>query len=174
MRITLNYDYLRYDVEQMVERYSQARIDDSEKRYKANLRSENANEADMIRRLIVSAAGRLRQTLAGYLRIEIEEDDEATSDLGAESIWEFNFKPSVRADVNAMAVVMHHITVRYAMASWCSMQGFMREADAELSQADRHEASLTESLRRGSMPMKEGKAQKVEEDKISVHYGKEG
>jgi hypothetical protein len=148
MRVTLNYDYLRYDVEQMVERYSQARIDDAEKRYKANLRSENANEADMIRRLIVSAAGRLRQTLAGYLRIEIEEDDEATSDLGAESIWEFDFKPSVRADVNAMAVVMHHITVRYAMASWCSMQNFLTEAGNEIAEADRYEEELKRGITR--------------------------
>lgn len=171
MRITLNYDYLRYDVEQMVERYSQARIDDSEKRYKANLRSENANEADMIRRLIVSAAGRLRQTIEKYLLVNTADGD---NELGAEMVWEYAFKNPVRADGNALAVTMHMLVVRYAMASWCSMQGFMREADAELSQADRHEASLTESLRRGSMPMKEGKAQKVEEDKIFVHYGKEG
>lgn len=145
MKITLNYSYLRYDVEQLVHKYSYARIDDTEKRYEANLRSEDTNDGDLIRRLIVSAASRLRQTLSCYLDFNTED---ATSDLNTEAAIEYNFKASVYADASSLASVMHLLVVRYAISSWCAMQGYGSEAEREIADANRYEADLKESIRR--------------------------
>lgn len=145
MKITLNYSYLRYDVEQLVHKYSYARIDDTEKRYEANLRSEDENDGDLIRRLIVSAASRLRQTLSCYL--DFNEED-ADSNLKSITTIEYNFKPSVYADSQSVASVMHLLVVRYAISSWCAMQGYGNEAEREIADANRYEADLKASIRR--------------------------
>lgn len=145
MKITLNYSYLRYDVEQLVHKYSYARIDDTEKRYEANLRSEDENDGDLIRRLIVSAASRLRQALACYLDFNEEDADSNLKDVTA---IEYNFKPSVYADSQSVASVMHLLVVRYAISSWCAMQGYGNEAEREIADATRYEDDLKASIRR--------------------------
>lgn len=146
MKITLNYDYLRYDVEQLVHKYSYARIEDTEKRYEANLRSEDENDGDLIRRIIVSAAGRLRQTLSCYLSFDTSD---ASSNLDStETAIEFDFKNSVYADSSSLASVMHLLVVRYAISSWCAMQGYSNEAEREIADANRYEKDLKESIRR--------------------------
>lgn len=156
MKIALNYDYLRYDVEQLVHKYSYARIDNTEKRYEANLRSEDTNDADLIRRLIMSAAGRLRQTLSCYLDFTPEPsepgsacDGTVTSDLDPSlNQIKFTFKSSVYADCESLANVMHLLVVRYAISSWCAMQGYASEAEREITDANRYELDLKESIRR--------------------------
>lgn len=144
MKITLNYDYLRYDVEQLITKYSYARIEDAEKRYKADLRSENTHDGDLIRRMVVSAAGRLRQTMASYLALDTAD---ANSNLSAEqTAFTYRLKESVYADSNSLAVVMHQLVVKYAISAWCAMQGLYGDADQEIAKADRYEADLKSGI----------------------------
>lgn len=145
MTITLPFNYLRYDVEQLVSRYSSSRIDDKEKRYEANLRSEDANDGDLIRRLVASAAGKLKQTLSVYLDFS---STDTTSALPEETDFVYTFKATVSADPEALASVMHLLVVRYAISSWCAMQGFGNEAEREIVDANRYEQTLKESIRR--------------------------
>ena len=145
MTVKLLYKYLCYDVEQLVSRYSSSRIDDKEKRYEANLRSEDANDGDLIRRLVASAAGKLKQSLSVYL--DFSSADTASA-LLEETDFVYSFKPTVCADPEALASVMHLLVVRYAISSWCAMQGFVNEAEREIVDANRYEQTLKESIRR--------------------------
>lgn len=145
MTITLPYDYLRYDIEQLVNKYSFARIDDKEKRYEANLRSEDLNDGDLIRRLVASATGKLRQSLSGYLEFTAGDASSTLTD-NADAVYVF--RNTVYADPNALASVMHLLVVRYAISSWCAMQGNPTEAEREMAEADRYELTLKNSIHR--------------------------
>lgn len=170
MTISLIYAYIQYDVEQLAERYADAWTPDPEMRFKLTLRSDEGDEADLIRRLIDTACSRLAASLQKYLQSDKSDADDS---LRNDDRRDYQLKGD-NADGQSVADLMHWCAVRYAIAEWCRMQGRYREADAEAAEAATLTTSLTDSLRRGSMPMKEGKAQKVEEDKIFVHYGKEG
>jgi hypothetical protein len=170
MTISLIYAYIQYDVEQLAERYADAWTPDPEMRFKLTLRSDEGDEADLMRRLIDTACSRLGASLQKYLQNNPADADDS---LRNDKKRDYRLRDT-KADGQAVADLMHWCAVRYAIAEWCRMQGKYGEADAEAAEAATMTASLTESLRRGSMPMKEGKAQKVEEDKIFVHYGKEG
>lgn len=170
MTIRLLYKYLCYDIEQLMERYSLAGIDNPDKRYEANLRSEDANEGDLIRRLVLTGCSRLRSALAKYL---LRNAVDATDTLGENASWDYTFKPSVNADGQMLADLMHWAVVRYAMSAWCKMQGAYREADKETGEAEMQVASILETVKQLDMPMKQGKREPVPEDIIYIHYGEE-
>lgn len=169
MTIRLLYKYICYDVEQLMEQYSNAKIEDPGKRYEANLRSEDANEGDLIRRLVLTGCSRLRSLLAKYL---LRNAVDATDTLGENASWDYTFKPSVNADGQMLADLMHWAVVRYAMSAWCKMQGAYREADKEIEDAELQVTSILDAVKQLDMPMKQGKRVPAE-DIIYIHYGKE-
>lgn len=169
MTIRLLYKYLCYDVEQLMEQYTSAQIEGAEKRYEANLRSEDANEGDLIRRLVLTGCSRLRSLLAKYL---LRNAVDATDALGENASWDYTFKPSVNADGRMLADLMHWAVVRYAMSAWCKMQGAYREADKETEEAELQVTSILEAVKQLDMPMKQGKRLPAE-DIIYIHYGEE-
>lgn len=169
MTIRLLYKYLCYDVEQLMEQYSNAQIEDPEKRYEANLRSEDANEGDLIRRLVLTGCSRLRSPLAKYLLRNVVD---ATDALGENASWDYTFKPSANADGQMLADMMHWAVVRYAMSAWCKMRGAYKEADKEAEDAELHMEAILNALRQLDMPMKQGKRLPAE-DIIYIHYGEE-
>lgn len=170
MTVKLLYKYLCYDVEQLVDKYVKGQIEGAEKRYEANLRSDDANEGDLIRRLVLTGCSRLRSLLAKYL---LRNAVDATDALGENASWDFTFKPSVNADGQMLADLMHWAVVRYAMSAWCKMQGAYREADKEAEEAELQVASILETVKQLDMPLKMGKTAPVPEDIIYIHYGEE-
>lgn len=169
MTIRLLYKYICYDVEQLVDRYVKGQIEGTEKRYEANLRSEDANESDLIRRLVLTGCSRLRSLLAKYL---LRNAVDATDDPGENASWDYTFKPSVNADGQMLADLMHWAVVRYALSAWCKMQGAYREADKETEDAELQVTSILDAVKQLDMPMKQGKRVPAE-DIIYIHYGKE-
>ena len=168
MTIRLLYKYLCYDAEQLIEQYSNAQIEDPGKRYEANLRSEDANEGDLIRRLVLTGCSRVRSLLAKYL---LRNAVDATDALGENASWDYTFKPSVNADGQMLADLMHWAVVRYAMSAWCKMQGAYREADKEAEEAELQVTSILEAVKQLDMPLKMDKREPVPEDIIYIHYG---
>lgn len=168
IQITLLYQYLAYDIEQLLEQYTSARIEGAEKRYEANLRRGDANEGDLIRRLVLTGCSRLRSLLAKYL---LRNTVGATDALGENASWNYTFKPSVNADGQMLADLMHWAVVRYALSAWCKMQGAYREADKETEEAELQVTSILEAVKQLDMPLKQGKAEPVPEDIIYIHYG---
>jgi hypothetical protein len=171
IQITLLYQYLAYDIEQLLEQYATARIEDTERRHEANLRRAESHEGDLIRRLALTGCSRLRSLLAKYL---LRNAVDATDALGENASWNYTFKPSVNADGQMLADLMHWAVVRYAMSAWCKMQGAYREADKETEEAELQVASILETVKQLDMPLKMGKAEPVPEDIIYIHYGEEG
>lgn len=169
MTIRLLYKYICYDVEQLVDRYVKGQIEGTEKRYEANLRSEDTNESDLIRRLALTGCSRLRSALSKYL---LRNAVDATDTLGEEASWDYTFKPSVNADGQMLADLMHWAVVRFAMSAWCKMQGAYREADKETEDAELQVTSILDAVKQLDMPMKQGKRVPAE-DIIYIHYGKE-
>lgn len=169
MTIRLLYKYICYDVEQLMEQYSNAKIEDPGKRYEANLRSEDANDGDLIRRLALTGCSRLRSALSKYL---LRNAVDATDTLGEEASWDYTFKPSANADGQMLADLMHWAVVRFAMSAWCKMQGAYREADKETEDAELQVTSILDAVKQLDMPMKQGKRVPAE-DIIYIHYGKE-
>lgn len=169
MTIRLLYKYICYDVEQLVDRYVKGQIEGTEKRYEANLRSEDANDGDLIRRLVLTGCSRLRSLLAKYL---LRNAVDATDDPGENASWDYTFKPSVNADGQMLADLMHWAVVRFAMSAWCKMQGAYREADKEIEDAELQVTSILDAVKQLDMPMKQGKRVPAE-DIIYIHYGKE-
>lgn len=170
MTIRLEYRHLGYDIEQLLEQYTSAQIEDADRRHGANLRSEDANEGDLIRRLVLTGCSRLRSLLAKHL---LRNAVDATDALGENASWDYTFKPSVNADGQMLADLMHWAVVRYALSAWCKMQGAYREADKEAEEAELQVASILEAVKQLDMPMKQGKREPVPEDIIYVHYGEE-
>lgn len=170
MTIKLLYKYLCYDVDQLVDKYVKGQIEGAEKRYEANLRSDDANEGDLIRRLVLTGCSRLRSLLAKYL---LRNAVDATDTLEENASWDYTFKPSVNADGQMLADLMHWAVVRFAMSAWCKMQGAYREADKEIEEAELQVASILEAVQQLGMPMKQGKTAPVPEDIIYIHYGEE-
>lgn len=170
MTVKLLYKYLCYDVEQIVDKYAKGQIEGAEKRYEANLRSEDANESDLIRRLVLTGCSRLRSLLAKYL---LRNAVDATDALGENASWDYTFKPSINADGQMLADLMHWAVVRYALSAWCKMQGAYREADKETEEAELQVTSILEAVKQLDMPLKQGKAEPVPEDIIYIHYGEE-
>lgn len=170
MTIRLEYQYLAYDIEQLLEQYTSAQIEGTEKRYEVNLRRAESHEGDLIRRLVLTGCSRLRSLLAKYLLRNVVD---ATDTLGENASWDYTFKPSVNADGQMLADLMHWAVVRYAMSAWCKMQGAYREADKETEEADLQIASILEAVKQFDMPMKQGKIEPVPEDIIYIHYGEE-
>ncbi len=164
MKIILKYKYLSYDVEQLLHKYSRFRIEDAEKRYEADMRVSDKNEGDLIRRLLLTGASRLRRRLAKYIRNNVVD---AIDSLGDNTGWEYQFLDSVDADGQMLADLMHWMVVRYAISGWLRMIGAYAEADKEGAEADKLETDIVDAVNRIKMPMKEDKPQPIEE---SVYF----
>lgn len=169
MTVSLIYSYLRYDAEQMIDKYATTWIESPTERFKSNLRSEELDEADLLWRLIATTSSRLHTELGKYLH---RESNDATNAMREGGRRDYKFKhPS--ADGQSLADLMHWYVVRHVVAAWCMMQGRYKEAEVENLEADNILSSLIETLRKGSMPMKQGKAAPIPEDIIYIHYGTE-
>lgn len=149
MTISLLYTYLQYDVEQLIEQYSRVWIADSGDRFEANLRSEEDNEADLIRRLIQTGCARLRRLLHRYID---KEPYEADNKLRNEA--EAFYLGATSVDGQSMADLMHWYVVRDALSVWCKMQNHPKEADLERGELKELEGELLDTVRWGAMPKK--------------------
>lgn len=169
MTISLIYSYLRYDAEQLMERYSAAWYENPTERFNANLRSTEPDEADLIRRLVTTACSRLRTELHKYLHHDTGDADDT---LRTDKSIEYRFK---RANTSgqALADLMHWCVVRLAMSAWCKMQGRYNEANNEAAEAGELLSSMLNKIRSSSMPVKDGKTQPIPEDIIYIHYGQQ-
>lgn len=155
----------------MIDKYAKTWHQDPTERFDANLRGEEEGEADLLRRLVMTGCSHVRVLLAKYLKSNAVD---ATDALGEAASWAYEFKPSVNADGQMLADLMHWYVVRQAMASWCMMQGRYNEAEAESAQAEELATSILDNVKRKEMPMKLGKAEPIPEDIIYIHYGTEG
>lgn len=171
MKIVLLYEFLRYDIEQLIHRYAKS-IEDMESRYEAEIRTDDDNdfsEQDMMMRLITTGCSRVRAVVMRYLENKVGDADDKLSD---EESWEYDFKPTVIADGQMLAELMHWMVVRYAIAAWCKMRGALEASESEMAEAQLQGEMLTEALKRSKMPMKQGKRMPVPEDIITIFYNK--
>lgn len=165
MKVQLQYKYLSYDIQLLVDKYLNMRVDDNEKKFEANLRDDEEDEGNLIKRLIATATSRLHLLLEKYLQ-RVEED--GTDALTDDSSWDYVFLGSVHTDGKKLAHLMHWCVVRWVMSAWCKMQNDLRGSESEDAEYALLVESLQTALHRGMMPRKEKKEKPV--DQIFVVY----
>lgn len=169
MQIKLFWKYLNYDVGQLTNRYSHARLSENpELRDGADLSGDNTSDTALVRRLIITGASRLSKILSNYIEVSpVGSNDRLTED----SEWIYTFSKQLNVDGWALAGLMHWFIVRFAVKEWLKTFGFANEAIHENKELEDAENELKQMLSESAMPVKDNSRYKIVEDVIEYISG---
>lgn len=153
MTITLYWNYLLYDVEQLTHRYSKARIADMETQDVAAFTKEDKSDKDLMHRFVITGTAHLRSILREFLDKKSEESNDVLPQY--KTSWGFSFLETAPTfDGHAMAELMHWFIIRFCLWHWLKMFA-PTEAEIEGIEMEKIEYELKSMLDSDEMPTKQ-------------------
>ena len=89
MKIILYWNYLLYDFEQLVHRYSKVRLSEMESQDIASFTKDSKSDKDLMHRFVITGTAHLRHILKDWLEKKSEESNDMLPQY--KTSWGFEF-----------------------------------------------------------------------------------